>query len=81
MDWILILLTSTLTVTTHPDNTMVAGNTTNAEVAGHFTSQADCVDFQNLIRKYHLLDSSKETVNGNRRARTFTATVCVADTK
>ena len=57
----------------------VTADITSAEVAGHFTSQADCTAFQASIAKYHLLDPMKETSKGNVLVRTFSETMCVPD--
>jgi hypothetical protein len=80
MNWILVLLTTSLTITSHPGNVDVS-NSSGVAVAGHFTSKSDCLAFQDSIHKYHLLNEYNETVKGNKRVRVFTATVCVSDPK
>jgi len=77
--WVLILITSTLTIVQHPGSMTVDTNVTNAEVSGHFASRASCIAFQTEATKHGLLDHPKDTVKGNTHTHIATATVCMID--
>ena len=77
--WILILITSTLTIVQHPGSMTVDTNVTNAEVSGHFASRASCIAFQAEATKHGMLDHPKDTVKGNTHTHIATATVCMID--
>ena len=79
--WVLILITSTLTIVQHPGSMTVDTNVTNAEVSGHFTSKADCMGIQAAADKYDLFAHPKDIVKGNTITHIGSTTVCMIDPK